>query len=82
MYNPFGENLFGAESQIDGDIEPCERRYDSDVRSTERMLGAVPVGTYLITYNGFGGRVPETFGRVRVARDLPNMLEVWRKETC
>jgi SAM-dependent methyltransferase len=81
MYNPFGENLFGPASQIDNDLEPCERRYESDVRLTERLLTELPVGTYLITYNGFGGRVPGTFRCVRRARDLPNELEIWRQGT-
>lgn len=79
MYNPFGENLFGPASQIDGDMEPCERRYEEDVRLAERLLADLPAGTYLILYNGFGGRVPEAFRRVRIARDLPNDLELWRK---
>lgn len=79
MYNPFGENLFGAEGQIDGDVELSEDRYQRDVRAAERMLAEVPRGTFLITYNGFGGQVPPTFRRVRVARDLPNVLLVWEK---
>lgn len=80
MYNPFGENLFGPESQIDNDIEPCESRYAKDVKSAERVLAQLPSGTFLITYNGFGGQVPPTFRRVRVARDLPNALEMWEKK--
>ena len=38
-------------------------------------------GTYLLTYNGFGGAVPRTYEQVRVDRDLPNVLRMWR-QTC
>lgn len=79
MYNPFGENLFGPQSQIDEDVELCESRYHRDVEATERTLAALPLGTFLITYNGFGGTVPASFRRVRIARDLPNALEMWEK---
>jgi hypothetical protein len=79
MYNPFGENLFGPECQIDGDVELSEERYQRDIRAAEHMLAGMPPGTFLITYNGFGGQVPPTFRRVRVARDLPNVLSVWEK---
>jgi hypothetical protein len=79
MYNPFGENLFGPESQIDGDVERSESRYQRDVASVERVLAEMSSGTFLLTYNGFGGQVPSNFCQVRVARDLPNVLEMWKK---
>jgi len=79
MYNPFGENLFGVESRIDSDVELSEERYRRDVETAERTLAGMPLGTFLITYNGFGGQVPPTFRRVRVDRDLPNVLVMWEK---
>jgi len=79
MYNPFGENLFGPQSQIDGDVELSETRYRRDISAAERMLTEVPFGTFLITYNGFGGHVPPTFREVAVDRAQPNVLQMWEK---
>jgi SAM-dependent methyltransferase len=79
MYNPFGENLFGPQSQIDGDVELSLERYRRDIVATEAMLKAAPVGTYLLTYNGFGGAVPSSFKVIRVDRELPNVLQMWKK---
>jgi hypothetical protein len=79
MYNPFGENLFGPPSQIDGDVELSEARYWRDISAVERMLLRASVGTFLITYNGFGGRVPASYKRVRVNRDFSSVLQMWKK---
>ena len=79
MYNPFGENLFGPESQIDGDIEVSEDRYRGDIMVTEQLLADVPLGTFIITYNGFGGDIPPTFRQLRASQGLPNELEIWEK---
>lgn len=79
MYNPFGENLFGPESQIDGDVELNEPRYRRDVSATERLLTEVPLGTFLITYNGFGGHMPPTFRQLRLEQVHRNELQLWEK---
>src|SRR5690606_18359090 len=80
MYNPFGENLFGWDGQIDSDVELSEERYRRDVATSERLLAAAPLGTYLLTYNGFGGEVPRSYKEVCVDRELPNVLRMWRKQ--
>lgn len=80
MYNPFGENLFGWDGQIDSDVELSEERYRRDVATSVRLLAAAQVGTYLITYNGFGGEVPASYKEVRLDRELPNVLRMWRKQ--
>lgn len=79
LYNPFGENLFGPLSQIDRDVELSEARYWRDIATIEQMLAQAPVGTYLITYNGFGGRVPASYSQIRVDRELPNVLRMWQR---
>jgi len=79
LFNPFGENLFGPEDHIDEDVELGNERYERDIAAMESFLKQQPVGTYLIKYNGFGGRVPPTYDAVRSALDLPNLLRVWRK---
>jgi SAM-dependent methyltransferase len=79
LYNPFGENLFGPEDHLDADVELGSKRYARDVADVEDLLRNARVGTYLISYNGFGGRVPDTYEEIRVDRNLPNLLKMWRK---
>lgn len=79
LFNPFGENLFPSPDHLDDDVELCRARYLSDIDAIERMLADSAVGTFLLTYNGFGGGVPATFQEIRVARDLPSVLRLWRK---
>jgi hypothetical protein len=81
LYNPFGENLFGAESRLDEEVELGYSRYVRDVATVRELLRRAPVDTYLITYNGFGGRIPMDYRNLRVDRELPNVLGLWRKIT-
>ncbi len=82
LYNPFGENLFGPEEHLDQDVELSHDRYLEDIALVEEALRQAPVGTLLLTYNGFGGYVPATFREERVDRELPNVLRLWRKTTA
>lgn len=79
FYNPFGENLFGPEDRLDDEVEVSEPRYVREVAAVEAMLGRAPVGTYILTYNGFGGGVPTSYATIRVDRKLPNTLRLWRR---
>jgi predicted RNA methylase len=79
LYNPFGENQFGPSAHVDETVELSDRRFIRDVVSTEYLLARAKRGTYAIIYNGFGGRVPRTFRRVRVGAGLPRTLELWKK---
>jgi SAM-dependent methyltransferase len=79
LFNPFGENLLDAESQLDADVELGAERYEKDIVVVERLLCDAAEGTFLLTYNGFGGRVPEHYKEVRVDRELPNVLRMWQK---
>jgi hypothetical protein len=79
LYNPFGENVFGSEPELGDDVEITRERHARDVAAVEQLLQAAPAGTYLLTYNGFGGRVPQSYERVRIDRELPNVLCLWRQ---
>jgi len=79
FYNSFGENLFEVENRLDEDVELGAARYRDDVVAAECMLREAPVGTHLLTYNGFGGMVPDSYSEVRVDRELPCVLRMWRK---
>lgn len=79
LFNPFGENRFGPEGHLDEDVELGEERYLRDIAAVELLLERAPVGTCVVTYNGFGGRMPFGYDQIRVDRTLPNMLRMWRR---
>ena len=79
LYNPFGENLYRCGEQLDDDVELSDDRFARDVSATRELFRSAPLGTYVLTYNGFGGRLPMNYHEVRVDRTLPNMLRLWRK---
>jgi SAM-dependent methyltransferase len=79
LYNPFSENHYRPETRIDDAVEHSGRRFIEDVAAAEQLLSDAPVGTYVITYNGFGGELPGTYHRIRRELDHPSVLEMWRK---
>lgn len=79
LYNPFGENLFGCDDHLDEEVELGADRYARDIAAVEEMLADARSGTCLLTYNGFGGRVPGTYRELRVDREMPSVLRMWRK---
>jgi SAM-dependent methyltransferase len=79
LYNPFGENLFGSDERVDDDVELGIERYTSDVSLMEDFFSKARVGTYVIKYNGFGGKMPSTYDQAQVDRHLPNVLRIWQR---
>jgi predicted RNA methylase len=80
LYNPFGEYLFGSKDHLDGDAERSDERYKRDVAAVQDLLQRARFGTCVLTYNGFGGRVPSSYQEIHVDNELPNELRLWRKE--
>ena len=79
LYNPFGENIFPARDRVDNTVETSGARFDRDVVTTERLLRGMRVGTHLVTYNGYGGRVPDSYDLVHAKVAGINLLRLWRK---
>lgn len=79
LYNPFGENLCSEKFQLDRDVELGLARYQREIAAAERAIEQAARGTFVITYNGFGGRVPDSYEEVAIDRDLPYELRMWRK---
>jgi SAM-dependent methyltransferase len=80
LFNPFGENLFDPDERLNEDADLSQARYLNDIGRVERLLGSVPFGTYVITYNGFGGTVPDDFEEVRIDLELPCVLRMARRQ--
>ena len=81
LYNPFGENLFGPFDHLDEEVELNTERFARDIAAVEDLLEGARDGTYVLTYNGFGGRMPTGYDELRVDRELPNVLRLWRKQS-
>lgn len=79
LYNPFGENLYDPRGRLDDAVELSDERYRRDVALTEQILSRAPVGTLVLTYNGFGGVMPRSYREVRVDHEMPNVLRLFRK---
>ncbi|HKU39072.1 MAG TPA: class I SAM-dependent methyltransferase [Polyangiales bacterium] len=79
LYNPFGENVCTRANQLDATVELTAERYRREVEATEQAFAAAPVGTLVVTYNGFGGRMPDSYREVAVDNDLPYELRMWRQ---
>lgn len=80
LYNPFGEYLFGSRDYFEGDMERGGKRRARDVAAVEGLLQHAPIGTCVLTYNGFGGRVPASYQQIRVDDEMPNALRLWMKK--
>jgi methyltransferase family protein len=80
LYNPFGENLRPYDDWLDDTVALGHARFRHDVALVERFLDLLPVGTHVVTYNGFGGRMPEAFVEVRADQTFANVLRMWRKD--
>ena len=79
LYNPFAENLYADETRIDDSVELSASRFLEDVHAVEGILSAAIVGTKVITYYGFGGRVPNSFAPIRTALMGDDSLRLWEK---
>jgi len=80
FFNPFGEYRLGADHPSEAGAEFTDTRYADDVAAAEDLLRNVPVGTWILTYNGFGGRLPAGYELVRVDWELRGVLRLWRKQ--
>jgi predicted RNA methylase len=80
LYNPFAENVCAREDQLDTSVELTPARYQREIARAEQFFARAPAGTLVVTYNGFGGRVPDSYRQVAVDRDQAYELCMWQKE--
>lgn len=79
LYNPFAENLFGPGGYLADDVELSCERYALDINKAQNAFRRAPRGTLVITYNGFGGCMPASYEPIRIERELPCVLRMWKK---
>jgi predicted RNA methylase len=66
LYNPFGEYVFGSRDHVHRDVELSDKRRARDIAAVKDLLERAPAGTCVLTYNGFGGRVPGSYQQTRL----------------
>ncbi len=79
LYNPFAENLYVDNNPVDRTVELSRERQAADIRRMLEALVAAPIGRCLLTYNGFGGPIPATFGLAHEERAGVDWLRLWVK---
>jgi SAM-dependent methyltransferase len=79
LFNPFAENGFDAKERLDGTVELSRSRSDRDVARVELALRAAAIGTRVVTYHGFGGRMPDSYDLVRCEAAGTDDLCLWVK---
>jgi hypothetical protein len=79
LYNPFEENLSLGRHIIDETVERSVTAYREYVSFVETQLVAARPGTRLVTFHGFGGRMPPRWTRRRRERRGSGKLDIWVK---
>jgi SAM-dependent methyltransferase len=79
LYNPFAEHVFARADRLDGTVEVSHARFEREIAKAEYLLGRMPVGSHLVTYNGYGGRVPDSFDLIHAKMAGHDPLRLWHK---
>lgn len=79
MFNPFEENLWAPSDRIDQTVKLSFPRFFLDVALIEGLLGMAKPGTRVVTYHGFGGRIPKSYRQHVRERIHTSHLEMWIK---
>jgi SAM-dependent methyltransferase len=82
FYNPFGENINGEVYHFDESVELSQRRFIAEILAVERLLLTARVGTTVITYYGFGGRIPLCYELSMEEECGGNVLRGWQKRAA
>ena len=65
-------------SRIDQDIDLGDVYYAHHVQAAHDFLARVPPGTFVLTYHGYGGRMPAGFEAVCAEREFSGDLRLWQ----
>jgi predicted RNA methylase len=79
LYNPFFEQISRALPLIDETMARSRETYRFFVRATLAKLSALPTPAAIVTYSGFGARLPPEFRLTREEAAGTDRLELWLK---
>ncbi|MRG95676.1 class I SAM-dependent methyltransferase [Polyangium spumosum] len=80
FYNPFEENLVAPSFQMDREVALSLERFQEDVTRIEAALSAAPPGMRVVTYQGFGGKMPPDYEIVEEDVEGTALLQLWVKQ--
>ena len=78
LFNPFYEQM-GTVIAIDQEGEQSRSLYHRYVKATEQKLAALPSGTAVVTYHGFGGDIPPDYELIQAQPAGNDRLVLWKK---
>lgn len=73
LFNPFEAALFAGDSEN----ETAWQQFDRQVSSVEERLARMPRGARVVTFHGFGGKMPASYVRVSSESVDSGELELW-----
>jgi predicted RNA methylase len=79
LFNPFGHYSFDSDQFVDPGVRFTTESQQRDVAATAALLERASAGTFVLTYNGFGGSVPSSYEQLDAASGLPGTLRLWKK---
>ena len=81
FFNPFGDYSFESERFAEPGLTFTPETHRRDIAAVHALLSRAPDGTFLITYNGFGGKVPSDYRQIDMTSRLPGTLRLWKKQS-
>jgi predicted RNA methylase len=82
FYNPFGENHYTPSERFDDSVELSATRCTRELSLVEAWLDTAARGTCVLTYHGFGGRIPDTYRLVQSETQGSDVLRLWTKRSA
>jgi SAM-dependent methyltransferase len=77
LFNPFAEHVMPPELVIDHNVPLHPSLYEYYVEGVRDRLAALPLGTRVVTYNGFGGELPRTYVLASSEPYGSDSVELW-----
>ena len=81
LFNPFVEHVIGVEHVIDENLIRDPLLYRSYIEQTQSQLLCAREGTSVVTYHGFGGRLPSCYRCFHQETVGTDELELWVKQS-
>lgn len=78
LFNPFAENVCSSADSIDVTVERSITRFERDIALAEDLFREARVGARVVTYCGFGGRLPAGYTLTTRER-CAGLIELWVK---
>jgi hypothetical protein len=80
LFNPFGAYSVNSPRFAEPGVSFTRETYAADVAAVTELLSGAPLGTTVITLNGFGGKLPPTYVQIEIGVGRSGMLRLWKKQ--